>query len=254
MGIPLFQRQAVLRCNLITQRRQPAVGIFRTLSLAALGIHGGCAYTNVSIAPISDQVFHLAAASADAVYLRVESSLAAGVRAGTLFGFGVLPLGSVALANPLDSLKRSAYEELALRNVRALNPESGQEKNRSLLTINLDEFSLTAYDLIAVRRVVCEIGLSGALRVGATELRSPIPNDLQDGPSLSQLKEPPCQEQRDAQGTVVGGRCEWVQSRVSAYVRYPFSRELSNITTRCFMRAVRDLLTRLRFRPDGAEL
>lgn len=139
--------------NDVSTRRVTSLRLVRLLIffyLPVVGLGSGCASTKLSIPPPEAAIERLAALAPRGVRLAVAAP-SAPVELGHQYLLVVIPFGSIALIDPHTSLRRALSTELAIGGVRTV-PE-GLGSPAPLVTVTPIELSVTAYDLLLVRRV-----------------------------------------------------------------------------------------------------
>src|SRR5205814_2066461 len=105
-----------------------------------------------------------ALAQANKVRLNLEvSSKLASSNVGHQFLFPAFPLGVINLESPAESFKQALEEELALAGFYSGSTEPTPGAPQLIAT--LDRLSLSGYDLVFVRKIVCSVHVSGSYSV-----------------------------------------------------------------------------------------
>lgn len=139
--------------NEVSARRVTSLWFLRLLIffyLPVVGLGSGCASTKLSIPPPEAAIERLAGLAPRGVRLAVAAPITP-VQLGHQYLLVVIPFGSIALIDPQTSLRRALSTELAIGGVRTV-PE-GSSSPAPLVTVTPIELSVTAYDLLLVRRV-----------------------------------------------------------------------------------------------------
>lgn len=133
------------------------------LTLASLV---GCAHTPIRRTSIAPEVFELAARSSHPLQVRVTHTLAG--TQGYQYLLVLFPLGRVTVEDPSGEVFSVLYPMLATRGIRPVHPEDCA--NCPLLTLNLSDLSLSAFDFLVTRRVRAHVRLEAVLRSGSGTL------------------------------------------------------------------------------------
>lgn len=126
--------------------------------IVALVLLNGCAHTVFFGRPLDTTTFALAAGADRPIHLStcpVEDRLALGHQ----YLFVVLPFGSLTLGNPGTYLQRRAYAGMSLAGLRPLT-DKRQANDGPQLEVCIKDVSVTAYDLIFVRRATASVELT----------------------------------------------------------------------------------------------
>ena len=136
-------------------RRTFLVSLFLPLALS------GCLRTELLRESIPEPVLGLAAMNQKKIELRVtppdEDSTV-----GHQFLLVIIPFGSIYLNDPIGHLTRSLYTNLALEGFKPISSELGSAPLS--LEVSTEKVQVSAYDFIAIRRIVGKISLRGVLR------------------------------------------------------------------------------------------
>lgn len=136
--------------NSISVRFFPSVTI---LWLLLFGITlSGCART-VLPSPEISKTSSLSRAVLPQQTFALRSEVKAHESLGSQYVFLLFPLGSISAAAPLDILRKAVFERAVSRGVLPLQAESAP------VTYSLNRLSITAWDLLFVRKVVIHVGI-----------------------------------------------------------------------------------------------
>lgn len=138
--------------------------IILILSLGLLG----CLRTELTSPSISNSHFKLAALAPKTIKLLVNSAVADNQTLGNQYLLLLIPFGQIHLDSPRQNVLRRAYEELSIRGykpiiVSSLEQDSSSQTMAPTLELNLNSLSLTAFDLLFLRRISSKLTLQGRL-------------------------------------------------------------------------------------------
>ncbi len=134
----------------------------RAAAALVLILSTSCARTTLSPEPLPVEVTRLSAAAPQALVLDVRAP-AKNYTAGYQYLLVLFPFGRVVVDDPALFVKRRAEIELALLGYRTVPPESPALRDRYRLLLTLQHASAQAFDLLALRRIVCRVRIKGEL-------------------------------------------------------------------------------------------
>lgn len=149
-------------CRLRSQGVEPICPLtwtLRTSLTLALFCMLGCTHTPIRRTSIAPAVFELAARNAHPLQVIVTHSLSE--TQGHQYLLVMFPLGRVTVEDPSGEVFSTLYPMLASRGVKPVRP--GDCTACPLLSLNLSDLSLSAFDLLVTRRVRARVRLEAAL-------------------------------------------------------------------------------------------
>jgi len=137
-----------------TYRIYPVFSLLFALLLSA------CTTTPLTSPPLETTLFKLAALAPRPVHLVAEAAEGS-LRVGHQYLLLAIPFGSIELTDPVRSLERAAFTELALAGVRPVIGPTGDGLPR--FVVRVKDIGVSAYDLIVTRRVTATVTLEASL-------------------------------------------------------------------------------------------
>lgn len=114
-----------------------------------------CQATIIEPSPLSSQSLELAQSSQRKISIHIQSEVSSII--GYQYALIILPLGQISFKDAKASFYASLVEELAIRNIAIATNQSQS------LILKIKKISISAYDLIIVRRISCTIELESVL-------------------------------------------------------------------------------------------
>lgn len=121
----------------------------------------GCMRTVIKVDPITEDVFRLAALGEDEIGLSVTAPGLGSL--GSQYLLIALPFGDVELKEPTKFVEETIYRELALRGFRPITDIAELNDEVPLLSVEIKEISVNAYDFLATRKVAANVSITGTL-------------------------------------------------------------------------------------------
>lgn len=140
--------------------KMPLAALVSALALSL----AGCVLTAVPRAPISPEVFRLAASNDRAIRLDLSGPQET-LSVGHQYLFIVIPFGRIVIEHPLDHLRTSAYTQASLSGLRPIVdvPANDSAFDTPRLEIRLQDIQVSAFDFLFTRHIVCDVSVEARL-------------------------------------------------------------------------------------------
>ena len=117
--------------------------------------------TEIRAPELDPSLSRLSSSAKREIGLTVNSKLKVSDSIGNQYLMVLIPFGSIKTGGAKHILTNSALEKLSLLGFK---PKLSDNMSQNSLTLYINDIKLTAYDYFVVRKILCEIDVTGELR------------------------------------------------------------------------------------------